>query len=240
MRNLIEFNGKKSDEFNIYIENIPKLPISQMEYESTSVPGRDGTLTRKKGYKDIEIELTCWFKEKDNLLYINKKNLISNWLCNYKDNNTLKFSFFNTCYWKVKQVELSSFETKYKIARSFSVKFTLEPFCYMVSEDIYIEEEETITNPGTLETKPRLTIYNANGDITIHINNQNLVLKGITESEVVVDSEILNCYSVDSNGVLENLNHKMYTGFPKMEVGNNNISWEGSLERIKIEGRWCN
>lgn len=239
MSNVIQFNNKLSSDFGIHLESIPTLPVTIKEYEETEVPGRNGTLTKFKRYKDLEIELSCWFKCADNTDYINKKNSITDWLINYKDNNELKFSFYDTEYWKVKKVEISSFETKIKIIRSFNVKFTLEPFCYVENRNITLTKAGSIRNLGSIETKPKLTIY-ASGNITIFINNQSVVLKNITENKVIIDSELMNCYSIDASGVMKNINNKLYSKFPTMQVGINNISWIGNVTKIEIEGRWCN
>ena len=51
--NKIEFNKHMSDEFGIYIENIPSLPTLTKEYEATEIAGRNGSLTKFKGYKDF-------------------------------------------------------------------------------------------------------------------------------------------------------------------------------------------
>ena len=120
--NKIEFNKHMSDEFGIYIENIPSLPTLTKEYETTDIAGRNGSLTKFKGYKDLEIELSCHFRCDDNYEYIDKKNQITAWLYNYKNNNKLRFSFYDNCYWKVKQVELSNFTTKVKATQAKNSK----------------------------------------------------------------------------------------------------------------------
>lgn len=244
--NEIQFNGHLSREFGIKIENIPSLPTSTKQYESVEIKGRNGSLTRFQGYKDLEIQLSCWFSCIDNIEYIEKKNLITNWLCNYKINNELKFSFYNNCYWKVKTTELSDFTTKYERIRCFTVKFTVEPFCYINNKIITLTKASSIRNLGTIETRPKITLYTniqdkENGEtITLFINNQTVVLKKITEDNITIDSELMNCYTTNESGVMTNTNQKMYTNFPVFETGLINISWVGNVSKIIIDGRWCN
>ena len=244
--NEIQFNGHMSGEFGMKIENIPSLPSLTKEYETKEISGRNGSLTRFKGYKDLEITLNCWFSCIDSNEYIEKKNLITDWLCNYKINNELKFSFYPNCYWKVKMTELSNFETKYERIRCFTVKFTLEPFCYVNNKEITLTKATSIRNLGTIETRPKITLFpniqdKENGDtITLFINNQTVVLKKITEDNITIDSELMNCYTTNESGVMINTNQKMYTKFPTFLVGLINISWVGNINKIVIDGRWCN
>ena len=74
------------------------------------------------------------------------------------------------------------------------------------------------------------------GDVTININNQKLILKGL-EDEIEVDCEIMNAYKKVNNDIVL-LNNKMYSGFPVLEEGNNNISWVGNISQIEITPRW--
>ena len=74
------------------------------------------------------------------------------------------------------------------------------------------------------------------GDVTININNQELVLKGL-EDEIEVDCDVMNAYKkVNDNIVL--LNNKMYSDFPILEAGENQISFEGNVSKIEITPRW--
>ena len=81
-----------------------------------------------------------------------------------------------------------------------------------------------------------MKIYGS-GDIAININSQTLILKGIN-SYIEVDSKIKNCFK-NVNGVITNCNNQMYSTFPILEVGENNISWAGAVTKIEIMPRWC-
>ena len=74
------------------------------------------------------------------------------------------------------------------------------------------------------------------GDVTVNINNQELILKGL-EDEIEVDCEIMNAYK-KINGDIVLLNNKMYSDFPVLEVGENQISFEGNVSKIEIIPRW--
>ncbi|HBF2569071.1 TPA: phage tail protein, partial [Clostridioides difficile] len=99
----------------------------------------------------------------------------------------------------------------------------------------------TITN-FYRESNPVFYIE-ATGDINIKINTQNIELRGITEngilSDLIIDSEIMNVYRENKNtNIIVNENSKLFSDFPKLEEGENRISWEGDIKSIKINPRW--
>ena len=74
------------------------------------------------------------------------------------------------------------------------------------------------------------------GDVTVSINNQELILKGL-EDEIEVDCELMNAYK-KINGDIALLNNKMYSDFPVLESGENQISFEGNISKIELIPRW--
>ncbi|MGL5751919.1 MAG: distal tail protein Dit, partial [Paraclostridium sp.] len=92
------------------------------------------------------------------------------------------------------------------------------------------ENNRSIYNKG-LKSYPYFKIYGT-GDVTININEQQLILKSI-EEYIEVDSEIYNCFKDNIN-----LNNKMYSDFPLFYPGTNNISWSGDISKIEIIPRW--
>ena len=55
--------------------------------------------------------------------------------------------------------------------------------------------------------------------------------------EIEVDSEIMNAYKKVNDDIIL-LNNKMYSDFPILEEGNNDISWVGNISQIEITPRW--
>ena len=74
------------------------------------------------------------------------------------------------------------------------------------------------------------------GDVIVSINNQELILKGL-EDEIEVDCEFMNAYKKINEDVIL-LNNKMYSDFPILESGKNQISFEGNVSKIEITPRW--
>lgn len=231
----IIYNDKDSyEEFGLKIENIPNFPSTNAVFDSTTIDGRDGTLNTFNRYADNVIPFNFRFKAKDSE-FDDIKNRIIAWLNSKAD--TLAYSKSSNIY-KVKQVKISDFVTTSKIVRRFTVTFTIHPSTYLdEGEDTIILTKATILYNGnaTYKSKPYIKVTGS-GDITIYINNQTLVLKGITDY-IEIDSEIMNCYK-NINGAITNYNNLMYSPFPTLEVGENNISWTGSVIKIEIIPRW--
>lgn len=230
--NLDSFNT-----FGLKIENIPQMPATNAKYETKDIPGGDnGSLNIFNGYDDNSIPFNFVFEAGEEF-YIKKANIIA-WL-NSKINSELKYSLNKSMYYIVKKVEISDFKTTSKIVRRFTAKFTVEPASYLI-EGIDIVNLSTPTilfdDRATYKSQPYIKIYGS-GDITININNQYLILKGVTDY-IEVDSKLKNCYK-NLNGVITNCNNQMYSIFPVLEVGENNISWAGNISKIEIVPRWC-
>ncbi len=236
MSNII-YNNLNSETLGLKIENIPLMPSTNAKYETVEiVGGENGSLNIFEGYSDNVIPFNFVFKTGEEF-YVKKARIIA-WL-NSKINTELMYSLNKSMYYIVKKVEISDFKTTSKIVRRFTAKFTVEPASYILEgKDMVTLSAPTILFDGiaTYKSQPYLKIYGI-GDISISINNQSLILKSITDY-IEVDSKLKNCYKT-TNGVITNYNNLMYSQFPVLEVGENNISWNGNVTKIEIIPRWC-
>lgn len=96
---------------------------------------------------------------------------------------------------------------------------------------IILTEPTDILNTGTFEGEPIITVY-GQGNITLTFNNSNIILNNI-ERKITINSEILNAY--DGN---LSLNNKMSGDFPVFKLGENNLSWTGSVTKLEITPNW--
>ena len=61
-----------------------------------------------------------------------------------------------------------------------------------------------------------------------------LVVNGINDGYVVIDSELMDCYK----GLTNKNNDVTLTEFPKFAPGANNITFDGDITSLEILGRW--
>lgn len=231
--NLDSFNS-----FGLIIENIPQFPSVNKKYEPIDIPGgENGSLNIFNGYSDIVIPFNFAFFANDEEFQIKKRKIIS-WL-NSSVSTELKYSLNKDVYYVVKKVEISEFKTEARIGRRFTTTFTFEPLSYLLEgkeiRDIFTPT--TLFNDRATHDSPLYMKIYGTGDITININSQTLILKGVNEF-IEVDSKIKNCFKT-VNGVITNCNNQMYSTFPVLEVGENNISWIGNVSKIELIPRWC-
>ena len=92
--------------------------------------------------------------------------------------------------------------------------------------------EGSVTNPGSIYSEPIIKIFGS-GDINLTINSEVIKLKEVTNN-IILDSVQQNCY----NEATDNLNSKMTGEFPKFEIGENNISWTGSVSKVEVIPNW--
>lgn len=237
MSSIFYNNLDSNDAFGLKIENIPQMPATNAKYQTEDIPGgENGSLNIFDGYSDNVIPFNFVFKATEDFEI--KKAKIINWL-NSKVNSELTYSLSKGMFYIVKKVEISSFKTTSRIVRRFTATFTLEPLTYLLEgkETLTVNAPATLFNDKSTHDSPLYMKVYGTGDITININNQSLILKNIVDF-IEVDSKIQNCFKT-INGVIQNCNNQMYTPFPKLEVGENNISWSGSVSKIEIIPRWC-
>lgn len=235
----IFMNNKFSDkDFGLIIENIPKFPVAANKYDEIDIPGsKNGSVHIITGKENMKIQINFVFKCKDDVFFLKKAKIIS-WIQN-RSSNKLIYSLNKLGYFLIKEVNISEFVTTSKIVRRFTVEFTLYPYCYINSGEEEIEIN-TITkiynNSSTCITEPRITIYGT-GDMTVNINGRQLILKGVDESPIVVDSFENDCYKLRNPSI--KMNNKMYSKFPYLDVGENIISFSNNVNKIGIIPRWC-
>lgn len=126
------------------------------------------------------------------------------------------------------------FSLVYKYISSFPILFNCRPFKYAVDNSLISigASGSVVNNPGSLESKPIITVYGS-GNINLNINNQAVELLGVN-NKIIINSELMDCY----DDALSNLNHKMNGEFPSLDIGNNHITWTGNVNKVEVHPNW--
>ena len=230
------YDDKNSKDFNIKIKSINNLSSPQRSIEKISVLGRNGELIIDNGSFEnfiltIECYLNCSSEDKN---IISKE--IKRWLqsdFSYKKlilSNDVEFYYEAYCDTKL------DFEYVSSNFESFLISFSCKPYKKQVNEDIITITESTNIYNNYMPSNPLIKVVGS-GDVTVSINNQKLILKGL-EDEIEVDCDLMNAYK-KINGDIVLLNNKMYSDFPILESGENQISFEGNVSKIEITPRWA-
>lgn len=206
------------------MEFLPERISPKRRYEAIVISGRHGTLTATDGTFETYI-LQAEFILKD----ISKIDKICS---HFKGEGDLIFSDNESRKYKARVNNKIEFSRIIRSLKRFAVEFEVQPFMYEAApSNLTLTEPTSILNIGTFESEPIITVY-GQGDITLTINNLNLILNGIDE-RITLNSEILNAY----NDTLS-LNNKMSGDFPIFSIGENTISWTGSVTKLEIMPNW--
>lgn len=228
----INWNGKDSNLINgLIICELPPITKPKMRTTITKIDGKDGDIVEELGYesyvKNIKIGLTKnydideiikYFTGSGKLVMSNEPNKIYN--CQIID--------------RVDYEKLLRF-------KKATVKFYTQPYKYLKDEpeiDMNITSETSlvVNNLGLEVSKPIIKLIGS-GNVEISINNSFVFEYTFpaNETEVIIDSIEEEAYL---NGVYKNRN--MTGTFPVFQLGENTITWSGSLIGIKIQpkSRW--
>ncbi len=227
MRDWFKINGIKCTEKGIRMNEAPPTTLPNERVTFQTVPGRSGSLTKKEGedvYDDLVLTAVCSMESEERI------NEAAQFL---RMSGEIEFCTREggVYYGRVvNQIPLEKI-VRGKPNRRFAVNFRVNPFWYVKDEaPVEMTAAGWITNEGNVSSQPVITVYGT-GDCTLYINDQLVVLTGLT-GHVVVDSSIEETYSGTAN-----MNPHMTGDYPRLKPGENSVMWGGNITRIVIEKR---
>ncbi len=122
--------------------------------------------------------------------------------------------------------------------RRFSVPFYVQPLKAKASsgtETTLNSSGTQIVNPGDVIAHPRFAVYGS-GDcsFTVEGRSETCNLSFGNNSILVIDSDAMICTNISG----ANRCSCMTSDYPLLNPGVNTITWEGSITKIIITGRW--
>ena len=230
MRNYIILNGNISSNIQgLLIQSLPPISKPKIRTQVEEIDGRDGDIVTKLGYsaydKSISIGLYGNYDVDEVINYFDSEGIIV-------------FSNEPDKYYKYQILEQIDFERLIRF-KTATVTLHIQPFKYSLSDtkrtfNITNETSIQVRNNGNIYSKPVITIYGS-GTINLSLNNEQLfVIDLADDSQITLDIENMNAFNQET-GVLKNrLVTGNYDNF-KLNVGNNTISWTGTITKIEIE-----
>ena len=222
-----QFKGKNSKDFGILISSVPQQTRPERRVEHITIPGRHGDLTEDEGtYEPYTISMECSTRGSDKLDEIVAwLNGAGELILSTEPDKAYRASIYN---------KISIADVIY-LYNSFLLQFRVQPFKYSVNafgDGLELTKATTVFNSGTYASQPIITVYGS-GDMELVINDTVFPLYGVEES-ITIDSEMMEVFKGTKN------QNSKYGGedFPKLEVGENIVSWTGNVEKVVIEPRW--
>ena len=235
MNDYIIYKGTNSHDIaGLVVTELPEMVIPEERVTFTDVPGLSGSLTQTQGtdvYHDRTLAVECYLRQ-PTAANIDKVAAY------FRSAGKLYLPNRPDGYYEARVINQISFRKilRGRSPRSFTVNFRCKPLFRLYSgetEQTIETSGASITNPSTVQAKPKITIAGS-GDITLMVGGTQIVELTDIEEGIVLDSEIQEAYWGET---LQN--SKMSGPFPALKPGANAISWSGgTVTSVKITPRW--
>ena len=235
------YDGVDSRTLKIQMQREIVLDGAKPNIEKITIPGRNGTLDYWDGtYENREAVARCFILDNDASGYFAQAQ---KWMQSpvYK---RLELSNEPDVYMMATVADSGDREILQGVLAPFKIKFDCKPQKYLKTGENAFE----ITNGDTLhnswfEAKPLIRIYITGGGGTsgaLKVGSAT-VLRSDVSSNIRMDCETQNAYSIGLGGAIANANNKIQTlKFPTLPPGDTEISWVGdiSISKMQIVPRW--
>jgi phage-related protein len=224
---MITFKGITSDSLNVVVNKLPTFKKPQRKTDIIQIEGKDGAEVIEYGYAPYTLSI------KITLMDVSKIDDVIAWL----DGEGVLISSEDSLRCVNARVIGEINYNRLMMLKEATVEFYIKnPFRYLATDipQTITTFPSTITNTGTVYSKPLLTIVGS-GSVTLTING---VTFGYTFP--LGESVTIDCESMDATYSGSLRNQYMSGYFPQLSVGSNAISKTGDVTSIKFErySRW--
>jgi phage-related protein len=235
METYFTFNGIRSIDKGLRIQTIPQMTGADRDVTFQSVPGRNGDLVLDNDrFTNYNQEYDCWAYPADGQSLFDLARDVQAWIQSPITYRKLIESRDPNYYREAVCVTNMALAPTLINFGQAKVIFNCKPFRKLIDGDTIktLTSAGTLTNPEQWEALPYIKITGS-GDITLKINDQQIALTGVSDS-IEIDSELQSCFK---NLVLQN-SHYRSDFWPVLNIGENQISWTGSVSKVEIKPRW--
>lgn len=251
---VINWAGVGSDQLGITIERYPALNRPARKYEKVSVPGRNGDIYfTEDAWENYIQEYEIWKGSQNSDAPIDWQQIFA-WL--YPINSSV--SLTDLIQLTVKgyhrliddyepgTIRLASFTDAAEIENTYNrfgravLRFDCRPERFTADAFTAIAVSAsgaTITNAGSQIAKPCIKVYGSGAGV-VTVNGYMCTISNIT-GYLHIDSDSQNCFRGISD---QNQNSlvKLTSGFPKLRVGSNVVTFSGGVTGVEIYPRSWN
>ena len=234
-----EYNGRKSSEFGLRIENDISFTSPEADVEFVEVLGKDGELAidnkRLKGF-DFPVPVRLYAPVGKTVDQVATE--ISYWL--KADIGWKPFYFSGSPDYEYVAMCYQSFSITENLKRNGRavITFKMKPYKFLKGQGtLTLTNGQTLTNEGFRASQPLIRV-DGTGDITLQNNGKDWLKLTDVVNYIKVDSEAMSVYREIGNPMFPKMYSTLKPMFPILEVGDNTITWEGTVEKVEIEPRW--
>lgn len=232
------FKDVDSREMGVYLVEPLEIPAAERQMRFEEVPGRAGALAIDQGgYLDVDATLEAYMRDGAQM------SAVRAWM---QGAGELILSTDATRYYKARVVgEVETPRSGRGLSsRGLTVPLRVSPFRYHVpasgesGDDVPLDgNPDTVTNPGTYKSAPRLTIEGT-GTAVLTIGTQIVEIDDLGGG-IIIDSELGECFNLDETQLKNSVVTLMDDDFPTLAPGANIISWTGTgVTKVTVTPRW--
>lgn len=229
MVNFLIINGKSTADFGVYITNAGVYDSAERDYDSISVPGRNGNLIIENDrYKNINITYPAFIPDDSRNNYRHFKSYLMAQKGYFKIEDT-----FQPDVYRIGAVKkgIKPKVTTEKDMVTFEMTFDCKPQLFLSSgeREIIVSHDTVLYNDTCFSAKPFIRLYGTGiitiGKISIEVIKANVYTD--------IDCETMDAYkgSVNCNGNI------IVDEFPYLPPGATSVSFVG-FSNVIITPRW--
>ena len=229
------FNGHRSTEFKIGIEQCRSYPTAARSVGRQTIPGRAGELLRETGtYSNVTQSYEIYFNGKAGGMTAAAAK-ITQWLMSARGYRRLEDSYEPDCYRMANFAGSLDIENWMNLYGRVVLQFDCMPQRWLKSGEVPI----AITAQGQSlpnQWQPAMPLIQliGTGSGELSVGSSTISITGI-DGSLTIDSETQNAY----NGTINKNNTITVSGgFPVLDTGDTPITWSGGITAIKITPRW--
>lgn len=240
---IIKFNGISSEDLGIIIQFIPSYEFPEKEYQTVSIPGRNGNLVIDNGsFKNVERTYSIAKVFKKGEKFIPSTSAIVSWLYSANGYARLEDSYEPDFYRMAIYKNDGSLSNYYDVATALEITFECKPERWLISGEkfILVNNDDKIQNPTSFDSSPVITLTTiANEDTTINIEGTEIKIKRFNEiKNLVIDCENMECYSEEDKSTYNSHIVLINNEFPKLIRNKRNTITFTNATNFKIQPRW--
>lgn len=236
------YNGIKSDDLHVIVEEYPKRVVAKRKFEKMSVAGASRDLLYTQ---DAFENVTQKYK-----VYISARNRqlpawaarAAAWLLSARDYVRLEDNYFPDVYRKAFFAGPIDIENYFCDHGRCVLEFDCDPRRFLKSGEkkVTMTNGGAIFNPSPFTASPIIIITGA-GAGTVVVNAQEIEIKSTFDGVMYVDCDDANAYlDASETQSANNHIHVASDAFPKLTEGRNTVSWTGGVTGVEIVPNWWN
>lgn len=225
-------DGTSSNTYGLFVETLDPVPHAQQRY-STGITSKPYGIPNGV-YNEIPYNITFHkfyptdLDDKEIRSFLSKGSI-------------LQLSILPTVYFSILTMSTQISQTADNKRIDYVLSLTLEPYRYGVNNPwINLTSGATVKNEGTIVALPVIELTDPDGDIKITVNNVEYEIKGLeasgteTPNKVYIDRERFILYDQNNKLLIGKDNGKL----PELAVGDNTITWDGTVTAVRIKVNW--